>query len=79
MAAEQLSPKLQQVRTCSKTTGTETKERIFLHSKGLRQTLRSLTRSACFHCQPLNEVQEGMNPGSTSSSQSAALHAPEHT
>jgi len=31
----------------------------------------------CFHCQPLNEVWEGVNPGFTPSSHSAALHVPE--
>ena len=31
----------------------------------------------CLHCQPLNEVWEGLEPGSTPSDHSGALLAPE--
>jgi len=38
----------------------------------------SPARSPHLHCQPLNEVWEGVHPSSTPSSHSGALHAPEH-
>jgi len=34
-------------------------------------------KSPCLHCQSLNEIWEGEDPGSTLSSHSGALHAPE--
>ena len=37
----------------------------------------SLENYPHLHCQPLNEVWEGVNPGPTPSHHSAALHAPE--
>ena len=37
----------------------------------------SPARYPCLHCQPLNEVWEGVDPGPTSSSHSGAVHAPE--
>ena len=37
----------------------------------------SPARYACLHCQPLNEVWDEVDPGSTPSSHSGALHVPE--
>ena len=37
----------------------------------------SPTRCFCLHFQPLNEIWEGVYPGSTPSGNSGALHAPE--
>ncbi|MEQ5319502.1 hypothetical protein ABN239_20970, partial [Providencia vermicola] len=34
-------------------------------------------RCLYFYCQPLNEVWEGVDPGSSPSGHSAALHTPE--
>jgi len=34
-------------------------------------------RNPCLHCQPLNEVWEGVDPGYTPSAHSSTLHAPE--
>ena len=36
-------------------------------------------RYPCLHCQPLKVVWEGVDPGSTHSSHSEVLHAPELT
>jgi len=59
----------QHVKTCSKTTaiGTKTKEGSCLLP----------VRYPHLHCQPLNEVWEGVHPGPTPSSHSGTLHAPE--
>ena len=45
--------------------------------EGLRKAEISNKRSLCLHCQPLNEVWEGVDPGSIPSGHSAALHTPE--
>ena len=37
----------------------------------------SPARYPYLHCQPLNEVWEGVDPGSTPSAHSGTLHAPE--
>ena len=39
-------------------------------------TQGSPAKHSCFHCQPLNEGWEGVDPGSSPSGHSAALHAP---
>jgi len=38
---------------------------------------QSPSRHLCLHCQPLNEVWEGVDPGSTSSGQPGTTYAPE--
>ena len=38
---------------------------------------QSPSRHLCLHCQPLNEVWEGVDPGSTPSSHSGAWLTPE--
>ena len=80
--AEQQGPRLQQVRTHSDATavGSEIRERSCLPSEGLQnhQVGRDLQlKYPHLHCQPLNEVWEGVDPGFTPSGHSAALHTPE--
>jgi len=79
---EQQNSILQQVRIHSDATaaGTEIRERSCLPSEGLQspQVCRGLQmRRSHLHCQPLNEVWEGADPGSSLSSHSGTLHAPE--
>ena len=66
------------MRTCSNTTavGTEKKKKSAYPWKA-SDTQGSPVRSLCFHCQPLNEVWEGVRPGSAPSSHAGTLHAPE--
>jgi len=45
--------------------------------EGLKQTEISNKRCLCHHCQPLSEVWERVDPGSTPSSHSGTLLAPE--
>jgi len=44
--------------------------------EGLRYTVTS-SKTPYLHCQPLNEVWEGMDPASSPNSHSGALHATE--
>ena len=53
----------------------ETKEGIRLPSEGLRQGYPA--KYPHLHCQPLNEVWEGADPGSIPSGHSGTLHTPE--
>lgn len=53
------------------------RKKICLPSESLGKVGRDLQRYPCLHCQPLNGVWEGVNPGSTPSSPSGALHVPE--
>ena len=78
MAAQQQSPRLQQVKIFSNATvrDIETKGRSCLPWEGLQQA-EIFSEICCLHCQPLNEVWEGVNPGSTPSSHSGVLHMPE--
>jgi len=78
MIAKQKGSRLQHVRTCSNATavGTGIKERSYLPSEGLRYT-GSPARPSCLHCQSLNEVWEGVDPGSSPSGHSGPLHAAE--
>jgi len=80
--AEQQDPRLQQVRNCSNATavGTKIRERTYLPSEGPEdpQVFRNLCmKHPYLHCQPLNEVWEGVEPGFTLSSHSGALLVPE--
>ena len=51
------------------------KQATYLQNTSAMQ--ESPEKSPCLHCQPLNEVWEGVDPGSTPSGHSAALHTPE--
>ena len=53
------------------------KEKHCLPSEGLRYAEISRAKYPCTHCQPLNVVWEGVEPGSTPSDYSGTLHAPE--
>ena len=63
MTEEQQSPRLQQVKTCTKATvsGTQGSPVSYPH----------------LHCQPLNEIWEGVDLGSIPSRHSRTLHAHE--
>jgi len=52
---------------------------IDAETKGKKKllTFRSPARHPCLHCQPLSQVWDGVHPGSSPSSHSDALHAPE--
>jgi len=50
-------------------------KKIYLPLEGLRYA--EISTKVLFYCQPLNEVWEGVDPGSTSSIHSGILHAPE--
>ena len=69
--------RLQQVRVRlnAAAVSIEIKEATYLQKT--LDTQRSPARHPCFHCQPLNEVWEGVDPGSTPSSHSGTLHAAE--
>ena len=71
--AQRHNPRLEQIRTSLNVAaiGTETKE------EKVRTFRRPPGRSSYLHCQPLNEVWEGVDPDSTPSSHSDALHTPE--
>jgi len=80
MTAEQQDPRLQSVRVCSNTraVGTEIKGRkkvAYLQKTSGMQGF--LARYPCLPCQPLHEVWEGVDPGSTPSGHSGTLHTPE--
>jgi len=83
ITAEQQGTRLQQVRISSNATaiGTEIKERICLplpsSMQGPPAKKPNNNKKLCFHCQPLNEVCKGLDPGSTPSIHSGALQAPE--
>jgi len=70
---------LQQMRTSPKAavTDTEMKEKSCLPLEGLRYTGIWSKRCPCLHCQPLHEVWEGMDPGSTPSGHTGTLRTPE--
>ena len=55
---------------------TEITKRNCLPLEGFRRQGSPAT-CLCFHCPPLNEVWEGMDPGCTSSGHSGVLYAPE--
>jgi len=55
----------------------EMKEKSCLPLEDLRYIGISDKRCPQLHCQPLNEVWEGVDPGSTPSSHSGTLHTPE--
>jgi len=59
------------------TTDAEIKEKSCLPLEDLRYAGISRKRYLYLDCQPLNEIWEGVDPGSTPSSHSSALHAPE--
>jgi len=77
--AEQQSPRLQQVKTWLKCNSHEHKNK----GKNLLtfrrpQVHRNLQQAPPYlHCQPLNEVWEGVNPGSIPFNHSGTLDAPE--
>jgi len=70
---------LQQTRTSpnAAATDTEMKEKSCLPLEGLRKAGISSKRYPHLLCQPLNEVWEGVDPGSTSSGHRGALLAPD--
>jgi len=53
------------------------KEKIPTYLQKVSGTQRSPAKYAYLHCEPLNEVWEGVETGSTPSSHSGALHTPE--
>jgi len=55
----------------------EGKKAAYLPSADLKQAGISSKRNLHFHCQLLNEGWEGVDPDSSPSGHSAALHAPE--
>jgi len=84
------SPRLQQVRISSsaaaidaetkgkkKTQAKENNKQTSLPQEGLRWAGISSKGCSHLHCQPLNKVWEGVDPGSTPSSHSGVLHTPE--
>ena len=79
VTAEQQGPKLRQVRTCPNATTQEprNKGRKLLTFRKVTYTQESPAKCTCLPCQPLNEVWEGVDPGSTPSSHSGTLHAAE--
>jgi len=79
IVAGQHNPRLQQMRTSTNAaaTDTKTKEEKLL-TFGRPQVGRDLQQNALTSpCQSLNEVWEGVDPGSTPSGHSGVLHAPE--
>jgi len=78
ITAEQQSPRLQQVANMQQphtNTQKQRKEIAYLQKTSGRQG--SPAKNPYLHCQPLNEVWEGVDPGSTPSAHSGTLHAPE--
>ena len=75
MPAEQQSTRLQQVRTCNSPRHRNRKTAAYLQKASGRQG--SPVKYPYPHCQPLNEVWEGMDPGSTPSIHSGTLLASE--
>jgi len=76
-AAEQQKPRLQQMKTCSSATAVGIKlkkEPTYLQK--VSGTQRSPARYLYLPCQPLNEIWEEVDPGSSPSGHSGALHAP---
>ena len=59
--------------------GMEIRERNYLPLKDMQDAEDRDHQIRCphLHCQPLNEVWEGVDPGSSPSGHSGALHAPE--
>jgi len=66
------------MRICSNATavGTETMKEP-AHPWKASDTQGPPVRGPQLHCQPFNEVWEGVDPGSSPSSHSGTLHAPE--
>ena len=80
MTAEQQGPRMQQVRIYSSVTTVDTetnkqKKTAYLQKASHRQG--SPATHSHLPYQPLNKVWEGVDPGSTPSSHSHTLHAPE--
>ena len=74
------NPRLQQMRTSPNAAAadTETKEeKITYFQEASSRQGSPAKKNSCLHCQPLNEVWEGADPGSSLSSHSGTLHAPE--
>jgi len=65
------------MRTSPNRAATEKKGRKSTYFWKASDKQGSPTRSPYFHCQPLNEVWEGMDPGTTPSGHSATLRSPE--
>ena len=55
---------------------TKEKKKKNLLAFGTPQVGRKLQQELCLYCQLINEVWEGVDPGSTPSGHSGALHAP---
>lgn len=71
--------RLQHIKTYSNTTAVSTgkkrKENAYLQKAS--GTQGSPTECPYLHCQPINEVLEGVHPSSTPSGHSGVLHSPE--
>ena len=76
MTAEQQDPRLQEMRICSNATAMDTKTRKRRHLPPEGLTYTDISKGSLHH-QPLNEVWEGVDPGSIRSGHSGTLHAPE--
>jgi len=74
--AEWHKPRLQQMRTIPNPIAVEGKGRKTAYLWKTSDRQESPERYPC-HSQPLNEVWEGVDPGSTSSGHSGALYTPE--
>jgi len=80
MTAEQQGPRLQQVKICSNATAISTEIKGGKKASPLQKASGiqgSPVRHPCFHCHPLNEVWERVDPGSSPSGHSGVSHAPE--
>ena len=78
MTAEKQDPRLQQVRLPQiQQVWAEKQRQEIAYLQKTSCVQGSPTRYPCLHCQPLNEVWEGVGPGSSPSGHSGALHIPE--
>ena len=80
MTAEQQGPRLQQVKICSNATAISTEIKGGKKASPLQKASGiqgSPTRHPHLHHQPLNEVLERMDSGSSPSNHSGKLHAAE--